>query len=392
MPLKQCLRLINLLQIIFLCTSGVAAQLCNSSDPASGLMTASLSAYAVFVGSGYTFSGAINSTTITGDIASYPTASPLNGNVMVVLHGTEVLSANINGPLSSQLMAMYNNALAKLPRIAITGDIGGKTLNAGVYYSQTTIGVTGNVILDANNDPNAVFIIIAGTATTFAANSQIILSNGALCCRVFWIFGSSATIGANSMIVGNMIAYASITLGAGCNITGSIYAFAAVTFNNNTVSVCSCSLSSASLAQCTSVPSPPNSAPPPPPPPASTSSSSSTSPPGSSSSSSSTGSSSSSSSSSPSSTSAQSSTTSSSSSSSQSTASVQVTSSALVVQSTASAQTTTSGQSTTSGTSGTSGSFGVVVTDSHSASAPIRAGIVVTVVAALLAGVISISY
>lgn len=227
-----------------------AAAACSSSDTASGLLTTDLATFALFGGSGITFAGGINSTTISGDIGSFPTAAPLSGNTKVVLNGVEQLDPNFTAEVALDVKTVYNNAMAKTPRIPISGDIGGQTLFAGIYFSESTIGITGNLTLDANHDVDAVFLIISGSATFFAPSTVVILANGAQACRVFWVFGSSATVNANCQLSGTMIAYASITVGAGSSITGSLIAQQAIILDSNMISRPECSLSSTSLEPC----------------------------------------------------------------------------------------------------------------------------------------------
>jgi hypothetical protein len=69
-----------------------------------------------------------------------------------------------------------------------------------------------------------------------AAGSQVILSGGARAANVYWQVGSSATLGANAVFKGNIMAYASITFDAGAALEGRALAqTAAVTLNSNTI-------------------------------------------------------------------------------------------------------------------------------------------------------------
>jgi len=251
MTTQSSTAMISIVIVSLLCSLAASAS-CSSSDPASGLMTSGIDSFVLFAGSGYTFAGGVASTTINGDIGSFPTATPLSSNPMVVLNGVEQLNNSVTGPIALDVKTAYNNAMAKMPRNPISGDIGGLTLTAGTYYSESTIGITGNITLDANNDENAVFLIISGSATFFAPYSTVILVNGAQSCRVFWVFGSSATINAYSTVIGNLNAYASITVGSGSTITGSLLASAAISLDNVTITAAPCSLSQTSLEPCTS--------------------------------------------------------------------------------------------------------------------------------------------
>jgi len=216
----------------------------------SGLLSAETQDYIVFSGSGYTFAGGINSTFLTGDLGSFPTASPLSGNVMVTLTGTENFNATETNVYANQVITSYNNALAKPNRKPISGDIGGLTLTPGVYFAETTLGITGNITLDGEGNSGSVFIFITGTALFTMANTNVLLSRNAQLCHVYWIVGSSATLGANNHIGGSFNAYASISVGAGTSIHGRLHARQAITIDSATIqNIASCT-SAVDLAVC----------------------------------------------------------------------------------------------------------------------------------------------
>jgi len=223
---------------------------CNTGSLESGLLTEETQAYILFAGSGYTFAGGVNSTFLTGDLASFPTASPLSGNVMVTLTGTENFNATETNVFANQVITSYDNALAKPNRNPISGDIGGLTLTPGVYFAETTLGVTGNITLDGQGNSDSVFIFITGTALFTGASTNVILIGNAQFCHVYWIVGSSATLGANNNVGGSFNAYASISVGSGTSIMGRLHARQALTIDSATIqNIASCT-SSNDLAKC----------------------------------------------------------------------------------------------------------------------------------------------
>ena len=78
-----------------------------------------------------------------------------------------------------------------------------------------TFGITGTLTLDAQGDPNAVFIFKAASTLITASASSVNLVNGAQAANVFWLVGSSATLGTYSILRGNIMALASITVTTG---------------------------------------------------------------------------------------------------------------------------------------------------------------------------------
>jgi len=97
----------------------------------------------------------------------------------------------------------------------------GETLLAGKYSISSAISITGALILDGGNDPNAVFLISAAGAINFSANTIIVLTNGASAENVFWLAEGAIGVGASSLINGSLVSHnGAIALGASCTING----------------------------------------------------------------------------------------------------------------------------------------------------------------------------
>ena len=118
-------------------------------------------------------------------------------------------------------LAAYNDADAQPATATIPTELGGTTVTPGVYNSAAgTFGITGTVTLNAQGDPAAVFIFQAASTLITASASNVILVNGATAANVFWVVGSSATLGTYSTFTGNIMALASITVTTGVSIQG----------------------------------------------------------------------------------------------------------------------------------------------------------------------------
>ena len=95
--------------------------------------------------------------------------------------------------------------------------------------------------LDAQGDPDAVWVFKVGSTLITSVNSSVNLVNGAQQCNVFWQVGSSATIGVGSDFVGSILALTSITLNTNAQVLGRALARnGAVTMDNNVVTVATC--------------------------------------------------------------------------------------------------------------------------------------------------------
>jgi hypothetical protein len=199
----------------------------------------SASGFAVLAGSGITVAGAVNSTTITGDIGTYPTPA-ITGLGNVVLNGTDQAGNAVAQNAQHDLTTAFNGAANRPANVTYTpiSDLGGLTLAPGVYYDSSSFGLTGTLTLDAQGNPNAVFIIQARSTLTTASDSAVVLIGGAQAGNVFWVVGSSATLGTATDFMGNILAFTSISLDTGATVDGRLLAEnGAVTLDGNTITL-----------------------------------------------------------------------------------------------------------------------------------------------------------
>jgi len=180
-------------------------------------------------------------TNVSGDVGVWAGSAIVGfppGNLTGTLHSGDAVAQTAQG----QLTTAYNLAAGKPVGTHLPPDIGGSTLFPGVYttVAQPTLGITGDLTLDAQGDSTAAWIFqISSTLTTAAG--KVNLQNGALPQNVFWQIGSSATLGTGTTMAGNIMAQASITLNTGATLNGRALArIGAVTLISNTVNVPPC--------------------------------------------------------------------------------------------------------------------------------------------------------
>jgi hypothetical protein len=203
--------------------------------------------YAVLAGAGITNTGA---SVIVGDLGAC--TGTITGITAAMVSGTTSSGGVACGTPSAAATA-YTEAAgrAATDTYAPATDLGGLTLAAGVHKSPSSFAVTGALTLDGEGDPEAVFIFQASSTLGTAANSTVSLINGAQACNVFWPVGSSATLGANSTLVGSVLAVDAVTAGAGAVVQGRLIARdGAITLAANTVTRPVCAVGGTlSLAQ-----------------------------------------------------------------------------------------------------------------------------------------------
>jgi hypothetical protein len=126
------------------------------------------------------------------------------------------------GQAKEDLTTAFNEAAGRSTgSISLPGDLSGLTLFPGLYTNATSVMLSvGTVTLDAQGDPNAVFLFQMGSTLTTGSFTEVILAGGADIANIYWQVGSSATLGTDSIFKGNILAQESITLNTGATLDG----------------------------------------------------------------------------------------------------------------------------------------------------------------------------
>jgi predicted acyltransferase (DUF342 family) len=136
----------------------------------------------------------------------------------------------------SDYLSVYTDLSGRTPTDNISGQLGGRVITPGVYYSNAALQLTGNLVLDAKGDPNAIFIFQVDDELTTAAGSNIVFSNGASAKNVYWQIGAATTLGADSQFHGTILGYNAVTIGANTSIQGHVFSRnGAITLSNNLI-------------------------------------------------------------------------------------------------------------------------------------------------------------
>jgi len=208
------------------------------------------STFAILAGTTITNTGP---TTVSGDaggdIGLHP-GSAFPGSASVTTTGAIHLGDAVAEQAKQDLVLAYDDAAGRTPTTTFAetdNQLGGKTLTTGVYRfgHADTANLTASqpLILDAQGDPNAVFIFQATSDLVFASNSVVQLINGARYCRVFWQVASDVTINTSATFIGHIFAMNSIWVRTGATVQGQLLARnGEVTLDTNTITNGLCAL------------------------------------------------------------------------------------------------------------------------------------------------------
>lgn len=174
---------------------------------------------------------AVDSMTITPAAGTFQTAFTAE---------FELLSEPITNMTSTAATDVVDLAstLAALPGQAHPLILGlGEVLTPGVYIINGAASIGGVLTFDAQNNPDAVFVINANGAINSAAASQVALVNGANPANIFWRSAGAVALGAGTTFYGTAVAVAgAASIGAGSYMIGRLLSTAgAVSIDGSTV-------------------------------------------------------------------------------------------------------------------------------------------------------------
>ncbi len=176
--------------------------------------------FGVLAGSSVTNSGL---TSVLGDLGVSP-GSTLTGFPPGTVSGTIHAGDAPAATAKADLVDAYNDVAGRTPVVTIPPGLGGTTRTPGVYTAAGgSFGITGTLTLDAQGDPEAVFIFKASTLTT-ANVSNMNLVGGAQADNVFFHLTGTANLGTFCTFRGNVLAQASVTVSSGAAVNGRVFA------------------------------------------------------------------------------------------------------------------------------------------------------------------------
>ena len=180
------------------------------------------STFSILAGSTITSTGP---TIINGDIG-LSAGTALVGFPPGIINGTQQITTPDAASAKICLTSAFVDGQSRsLNSVSLPGQLGGLTLAPGLYTNSSTSGISGTgangiLTLDAQGNANAVWIFLIGSTLTTDPATSIVLAGGAKAKNIFWIVGTSATLGTTSVFYGNILADQSISLKTGSVLNG----------------------------------------------------------------------------------------------------------------------------------------------------------------------------
>ena len=186
--------------------------------------------------------------TVTGDIGTSPITGAAIHLTCAEVTGT-IYSVNAAGPLPcavinpsrlttavGDMQRAYTDAAGRsIPDFVNlgAGNIGSKTLTAGLYKFTSAVILPTNITISGGPDDIWIFQI-AGTLTISSA-VKITLAGGAQAKNIYWQVAGAVTLGTTSHFEGVVLGMTGINMQTGASINGRLLAQTAVTLQMNTV-------------------------------------------------------------------------------------------------------------------------------------------------------------
>jgi hypothetical protein len=201
--------------------------------------------FAVFGSSTVTNAGI---TTINGDLGSSSSTAIGPTNPVIVAPFGEHLGDLAATNALSAIQTAYNDLIpGNLPGCALLpAEIGGTTVVPGVYcFSSGAATITGILTLDAQNNPNAVWVFQVASTLTVEIGSSVVIKPGSgsagQVCNSYWQVSSAATLETNVVFGGNILAQGAVSLGTNVVLLGRAFVdTGAVTLLSNAVDITGC--------------------------------------------------------------------------------------------------------------------------------------------------------
>jgi hypothetical protein len=221
-----------------------------STNPGHGVNLGMAGSYAILAKSAVS---TVPTSAVTGNVGISPMAATFITGFSLVADATNVFSTSpqVTGkvyaadyavPTPSNLTAAigdmqtaFTDAAGRAPSVTElgAGNIGGKTLTAGVYKWGTGLLIPTSVTLTGS--ATDVWIFQVAQNLTMSSATSVVLAGGASSSNVFWEVAGAVDVGTTAHIEGVVMCQTAITLQTGASVKGRLLAQTAVHIDGSAV-------------------------------------------------------------------------------------------------------------------------------------------------------------
>ena len=168
--------------------------------------------------------------------------SPDAGNYFMHFNAQFTIDPVSTVQAGTDLDAVYTALMAKtVTNSSHSVTYANETLIPGVYANTGATTANGTITLNGGGNPNAEFVFRSGGAFSTGAGFNLVLTNGASACNVYWIAEGAIALAAGTSIQGTLIANnGAVTVASLSTINGSLFSTTgAIGLDATTISVLS---------------------------------------------------------------------------------------------------------------------------------------------------------
>ena len=194
------------------------------------------SSFALFTADG-AFSNIGDATYVTGDVGNHV------GQFSAFTPGTLIGQKHVADPVSTtaaaDVLTAYSDLFSRTCGIVLDTLLGtNQVLTPNVYCIGSASTLKGDLILDGQGNPNALFIFKINGALSTSTFSNVVLTNQASLKNVYWQIGGAFSLGDSSVFRGTLLVDGAINLLEGSSLLGrGLSKAGAISLHNNIVTV-----------------------------------------------------------------------------------------------------------------------------------------------------------
>lgn len=224
----------KLLVLFFALSLFVMPTLIYAHAPALG----SVSNFALFTSDG-AFSNIGDQTVVTGNVGNH--VGQFTAFTPGILYGEKHIADAVSTSAALDVATAYSDLFSLTCGEVIDTLLGtNQRLIPKVYCIGSASTLKGDLILDGEGNPNAIFVFKINGALSVATHSNVVLTNSASLKNIYWQIGGAFSLGDSSVFRGTIIADGALNLLEGSSLSGrGLSKAGAISLHNNVVTLVS---------------------------------------------------------------------------------------------------------------------------------------------------------